>query len=195
MKSGISLAAGVRSPRQAPPNKGCRQCHSRSKDPAKPFDNRRKPLVYSPPPGRSKKLLRGHYELERAITLRPPPGDPGGVPLYVIKSTTLCFAAALAIFWSEQLFATDTSITNFPYQGVTYIARTNTSLGSPPRTVYMHIMFIDLTAPGIRFKLTPHGGTNETLRQSTLSFLTQQVAQVAINTHFFLPFPDAQIIY
>ena len=103
---------------------------------------------------------------------------------------SICLAALLTLLCPGPLSATDTSVTNFPYQGVTYIARTNTSFGSPARTANMHIILVDLTAAGIRFKVTPHGGTNETLRQSTLNFLTQQVAQVAINTHFFLPFPD-----
>jgi exopolysaccharide biosynthesis protein len=50
---------------------------------------------------------------------------------------------------------------------------------------------VDLTAPGIAFKLTPPGGTLETIRQTTLDFLTQEHAQVAINAHYFLPFPSA----
>ena len=62
----------------------------------------------------------------------------------------------------------------------------------------MHIVEIDLTKPGIGFKLTPPGGTLETIRQTTLDFLKQERAQVAINAHFFLPFPskspDAMLI-
>jgi hypothetical protein len=70
----------------------------------------------------------------------------------------------------------------------------------------MHIVVIDLTAPEIRFKLTP-AGTDlplpnfptpgwplppplfETVRQGTLDFLNASHAQVAINSHFFAPFP------
>jgi hypothetical protein len=74
-----------------------------------------------------------------------------------------------------------------PYQGITYINRTETA----PRTLTMHIVKVDLTAPGISFKLTPPGGTRETIRQTTLDFLNQQQAQVAINSHFFLPFPSS----
>ena len=73
-----------------------------------------------------------------------------------------------------------------PYQGITYINRTETA----PRTLNMHIVKVDLTAPGISFKLTPPGGALETIRQTTLDFLNQQHAQVAINSHFFLPFPS-----
>jgi exopolysaccharide biosynthesis protein len=73
-----------------------------------------------------------------------------------------------------------------PFQGVTHISRTETE----PRALHIHIVKIDLTAPGVRFKLTPPGGSRETVRQTTLQFLEQQQAQVAINGHFFLPFPS-----
>jgi exopolysaccharide biosynthesis protein len=55
----------------------------------------------------------------------------------------------------------------------------------------MHIIRIDLTAPGIRFHLTPPGGDRETVRQTTLEFLQHEHAQIAINVHFFLPFPSS----
>ncbi len=54
----------------------------------------------------------------------------------------------------------------------------------------MHIIEVDLTAPGIGFKLTAPGGSLETVRQTTLAFLKQEHAQIAINAHFFLPFPS-----
>src|SRR5947209_3988703 len=85
-------------------------------------------------------------------------------------------------------------VTTHPYQGVTLIARTETS----PRPVNIHVALIDLTAPGIRFKVTPPGGTRDTIRQRTLDFLNQEHAQLAINSHFFLPFPsddtDANVV-
>jgi exopolysaccharide biosynthesis protein len=55
----------------------------------------------------------------------------------------------------------------------------------------MHIVRIDLDAPGISFKLTPPAGTRETVRMTTLEFLKQQDAQFAINVHFFEPYPSA----
>lgn len=78
-------------------------------------------------------------------------------------------------------------IVTTPFLGVTLITRTETS----PRTENMHIAEIDLTAPGIRLELTPPGGTLESVRQTTLSFLNQEHAQLAINSHFFLPFPSS----
>lgn len=76
-----------------------------------------------------------------------------------------------------------------PFLGVTHITRTETS----PRPVTMHIVRIDLTIAGIGFRLTPPGGTRETVRQTTLAYLGAQQAQVAINGHFFLPFPSADL--
>ena len=73
-----------------------------------------------------------------------------------------------------------------PYVGVTMIERSETS----PRPINMHIAQIDTRAKGIRFKVTPPGGTREVIRQTTLSFLRAERAQVAINGHFFLPFPS-----
>lgn len=86
---------------------------------------------------------------------------------------------------AERLEASE--VITHPYQGITYINRTETA----PRTLNMHIVKVDLTAPGISFKLTQTGGTRETIRQTTLDFLNQQHAQVAINSHFFLPFPSS----
>src|SRR3954454_4522682 len=85
------------------------------------------------------------------------------------------------------LFATE--ILSNPFVGVTLITRTETV----PRNETIHIAIIDLTAPGIRFQLTPPGGTMETVRQTTLDYLNQQQAQLAINSHFFLPFPSTDV--
>ena len=73
-----------------------------------------------------------------------------------------------------------------PYVGVTLIERIETT----PRPVAMHIARIDTRAPGIRFMVSPPAGSREVLRQSTLGFLRAVHAQLAINSHFFLPFPS-----
>lgn len=74
-----------------------------------------------------------------------------------------------------------------PYLGITLIDRTESS----PRAVHMHVVQIDLTAPGLRFKLSPPAGPREVVRQTTLDFLTQEHAQLAVNAHYFPPFPSA----
>src|SRR5437870_13842798 len=99
----------------------------------------------------------------------------------------LLVATMLGVWgWNPQLLQGGTIVTN-PFVGVTLITRTETS----PRTENMHIAEIDLNAPGIGFKLTPPGGSLETVRQTTLGFLNQEHAQLAINSHFFLPFPSS----
>jgi hypothetical protein len=85
-----------------------------------------------------------------------------------------------------RLLAILLTLVSQPYVGITYIDRTETS----PRSVHMHIVQVDLAAPGIRFKLSPPAGSRETVRQTTLDYLAQEGAQVAINAHFFLPFPS-----
>ncbi len=86
--------------------------------------------------------------------------------------------------WISELQAAE--VVDHPFRGITSIMRTESS----PRNVSLHIIEIDLTTSGIGFKLTPPGGSLETIRQTTLEFLKQEHAQVAINGHFFLPFPS-----
>ena len=77
-------------------------------------------------------------------------------------------------------------VTTHPYQGITYITDTETVAGYP---VNMHIVEVDLTATGISFAVTPSSGTANgipaTSTQTTLKFLNQEGAQVAINGNFF----------
>jgi hypothetical protein len=76
--------------------------------------------------------------------------------------------------------------TEHPFRGVTHISRIETT----PRSVTMHIVLIDLQTPGLRFKLTTPAGTREKVRQTTHDFLAQEHAQLALNAHFFLPYPS-----
>jgi hypothetical protein len=73
-----------------------------------------------------------------------------------------------------------------PYLGITLVDRTESS----PRAVHVHVVQIDLTAPGLRFELSPPAGAREVVRQTTLDFLRQEHAQLAVNAHYFLPFPS-----
>jgi len=64
-----------------------------------------------------------------------------------------------------------------------------------PRPLVIRVAEIDLSAPGISFLVTPGNGdpngdepgdpNNETTRQTTLEFLKEQNAQLAINASFF----------
>jgi len=98
---------------------------------------------------------------------------------------TLRVVAALFLVVRAGLSA-DSTVTH-PYLGVTSIDRVETA----PRAIHVHVIQIDLAAPGIRFELSPPAGTREVARQTTLSFLEAEHAQIAINAHFFLPFPSA----
>jgi hypothetical protein len=73
-----------------------------------------------------------------------------------------------------------------PYPGIALIKR---SLNPPNfvRVVNMKILDIDLTAPGVAFKLSPPAGSLEVVNQTTLDFLIQEKAQFAVNVHFYLP--------
>jgi hypothetical protein len=74
-----------------------------------------------------------------------------------------------------------------PFLGLTSIIRTETA----PRPVRMHIVLVDLSAPGLRIRVTPQAGARETIREPTVVFARREGAQAAINAHFFLPFPSA----
>ncbi|MDP3072321.1 MAG: hypothetical protein Q8N18_18665 [Opitutaceae bacterium] len=82
----------------------------------------------------------------------------------------------------------DETVTH-PFRGLTLIARSETS----PHAVRTHVVRVDLTAPGLAFKLSPPGGRRDAVRQTTLDFLRQEQAQLAINVHFFVPFPTEEI--
>lgn len=66
-----------------------------------------------------------------------------------------------------------------PFAGVRHIHRMTTL----PRELDMHLLEIDLSTPGLDFRVTPsnHAAPGETVGQTTRDFLTQQGAQIAIN--------------
>jgi len=78
------------------------------------------------------------------------------------------------------------TVTETPFAGVTHVH--HTEVGS--RNADVHVVVIDLAQPGLRFRVSPPSGTRETVRQTTLEFLREEHAQVAINAHFFVPYPS-----
>jgi len=96
-------------------------------------------------------------------------------------SLALVLAAALA---APGPALADVAVTH-PFVGVTHIQRTQVS----PRLLSMHIIQIDLKAPGIRFLVTPPGGPMDTVKETTRQFLTREGAQIAVNAHYFEPWP------
>jgi hypothetical protein len=105
----------------------------------------------------------------------------------VIPPFAFRLLAFLAALWlAAGITAPAESRVSRPYAGITLIVRTETT----PRPMRMHIAHIDVRSPGIRFKVSPPAGTRETIRQTTLDFLKATRAQLAVNGHFFLPFPS-----
>jgi hypothetical protein len=79
--------------------------------------------------------------------------------------------------------------TTAPFRGIAFIDRVEQG----PRPLHMRVVQIDLGASGIRLKVSPPGGSREVVRETTVEFLRHEGAQVAINAHFFLPFPSADL--
>jgi hypothetical protein len=96
---------------------------------------------------------------------------------------------ALASFLTAALVAPGVSLADavvtHPFAGVTHIQRTQAT----PRPLSMHIVEIDLKAPGVRFLVTPQRGPLDTIKETTRQFLAQQHAQIAVNAHYFEPWP------
>src|SRR4029078_420881 len=104
----------------------------------------------------------------------------------LLVGLTLCLASAAPLRGADAVTIT------YPYLGVTHITR----VGSPPefpRNVKIHVVTIDLTTPSLSFEFTAHGGTRDTLRQTTLQYMSSVGAQIAVNGSFFLPFPSADL--
>lgn len=79
-----------------------------------------------------------------------------------------------------------TDVTVPLFEGITY----RKQIHQTPRPLVIHIVTVDLTAPGIRLFVTPgdkKGGV-EISSRTTSEFLTEFDAQVAINGSFFAPF-------
>jgi hypothetical protein len=110
----------------------------------------------------------------------------------VLLRLSLPVLLGLVCGWLAAARAAET--VSHPFRGITLIARTD----SAPRAVRSNVALVDLTAPGLSFKLTAPGGRRDTVRQTTLDFLRQEKAQLALNVHFFVPFPsddtDADVV-
>src|SRR6187431_1916713 len=91
----------------------------------------------------------------------------------------------VSLVWLRAPVAGQPQVTH-PFAGITHIVRVDAS----PRPVRIHVVQIDLSTPGLRFALSAPSGSREVVRETTAAFLTRQHAQVAINGHFFLPFPS-----
>jgi hypothetical protein len=89
-----------------------------------------------------------------------------------------------AFFALGQSHASET--VTYPFSGIRHTDRTEAS----PRPLRIHVITIELTNPAIHFLVTPQSGPRDTIIQTTRQFLSARSAQLAVNAHFFTPFPD-----
>lgn len=75
---------------------------------------------------------------------------------------------------------------SFPCAGVVVTERAVDT----PRPARVLVAQVTLGTPGLAVRLTPPAGARELTRETTLGFLTRTGACVAVNGHFFLPFPS-----
>jgi hypothetical protein len=108
------------------------------------------------------------------------------------KRAALMLAIAMWCGSAARMRAADVTTIAYPFLGVTHITRVG-SAPDFPRNVKIHVVMIDLTVPSLSFEFTPHTGTRDTVRQTTLQYMNGVGAQVAINGSFFLPFPSSDL--
>lgn len=68
-----------------------------------------------------------------------------------------------------------------PFAGVTYIHRKITT----PRPLNLHVVLINLSTPGIKFRVTAPAPDGTTPLEKTVSFTRRSKAQIGINGNFF----------
>lgn len=120
----------------------------------------------------------------------PGAGGPGGPPYTLVvplprtwPRRPLVLALLLSLAWGPAAAGAQTTR---PYAGVTLTDRSLTT----PRPARLIVAQVDLQTPGVRVTVSAPAGARETVRETTLAFLTRTGAQLAVNAHFFLPFPS-----
>lgn len=86
-----------------------------------------------------------------------------------------------------------TDLTEKLFQGVTY----HRQVRSTPRPLMIHIVEVDLSAPGLHFVVTPGDKTSQmdVFAATTAEFLEKSHTQLAINGSFFTPFYTTDFTY
>lgn len=104
-------------------------------------------------------------------------------PLFVIAAPLLCGAAYC--FWYENRWQPSGVAEEPWFEGVTY----SREVRQHPRPIVMHIVRVDLDAPGVGVLVTPPAreGGLPLDAQTTSGFLQEHKVQVAINGGFFQP--------
>jgi hypothetical protein len=92
----------------------------------------------------------------------------------------------LLVAFSATALSRASETVTYPFAGISHTDRTESS----PRPLRIHVITVELANPSIHFLVTPQSGPRDTIIQTTRQFLIAQSAQLAINAHFFTPFPD-----
>jgi len=105
-----------------------------------------------------------------------------GVALALLA--VLCLASAAYSFWYHHR-RQPAPCRETLFEGVTYVREVRAS----PRPMVVHVVTIDLDAPGVGLLVTPpdHPETGELAARTTSHFLRESGVQVAINANFFHP--------
>ncbi|MBW2457437.1 MAG: phosphodiester glycosidase family protein, partial [Deltaproteobacteria bacterium] len=108
-------------------------------------------------------------------------GGAGGVVPACVPETAVPIPA----------FATGDQLVTEPFVGIRVVHRTT----QQPRPLNYQVVQILPDAAGIGFKVSPQNGDGqlETNHQTTRAYLEQEGAQLAINAHFFTPYPSPDL--
>jgi hypothetical protein len=113
-----------------------------------------------------------------------------GIKLLLVATGTGLLVLPLILYgWLHFLRPPRTTQERSLFQGIVY----RREFRSTPRPFMLHLMTIDLTAPGVRVLVTPGRPTpdnTEINARTTSEFLSQFKLQLAINANFFYPFRE-----
>jgi hypothetical protein len=103
----------------------------------------------------------------------------------VVLAVILLIAGSGIYYWYTHRPQPEAITDQSLFQGITYTR----DIRDDPRPMIIHVVEIDLTAPGIRFLVTPADGLGEYTyaARTTSQFLEEFGVQVAINGYFFDP--------
>ncbi len=108
----------------------------------------------------------------------------GPIPLLAVLAAA-GFAGGGYMFWYTHR-SQPSAERRVLFRGIEYVR----DVRQLPRPMVVHVVRIDLAAPGIKFLVTPPGGAagHELAARKTTRFLREFECQVAINANYFYPF-------
>jgi hypothetical protein len=100
----------------------------------------------------------------------------------------LILIASIALWWTNRPLPVSEERALF--EGIEYIRSVRPAFGGAPHVAIIHVVLVDLDAPGLSLFVTPGtpNGEYEQVARTTSEFLDRYNLQVAINGDFFNPF-------